>query len=69
LRIPSFFFNWRLVSSSDGTEESSEESSESMLVVVDEKLIFGVVGFEEDEVRGSLSSCRQSAATRRLVQG
>jgi hypothetical protein len=33
LRMPSFLVNCRLVSSSDGTEESSEDSSELMLVV------------------------------------
>lgn len=33
-RIPSFFANWRLVSSSDGTEERSEESSDILEVVV-----------------------------------
>jgi hypothetical protein len=32
--IPSFLVNWRLLSSSEGTEDSSEESSELILVVV-----------------------------------
>jgi hypothetical protein len=37
LRIPSFFVNRRLVSSSEGTEDKSEESSDIMLLVeVDE---------------------------------
>jgi len=50
--MPSFLVNWRLVSSSDGTEESSEDSSELMLVV-GWLLVVWCCHFWKDEVRGS----------------
>jgi hypothetical protein len=53
LRMPSFLVNCRLVSSSDGTEESSEDSSELMLVVVRWLLVVWCCHFWKDEVRGS----------------
>lgn len=49
-RIPSFLVNWRLVSSSDGTEDRSEESSELMLLVFIKE---GFGGKEKCEVRAS----------------
>ena len=52
LRMPSFLVNCRLVSSSDGTEESSEDSSELMLVV-GWLLVVWCCHFWKDEVRGS----------------
>lgn len=33
-RIPPFFFSWRSLSSSEGTEESSEESSDIMMLML-----------------------------------
>jgi len=46
LRIPSFFVNWRSVSSSEGTEDSSEDSSELILLVFVDGQFLVVVAFE-----------------------
>lgn len=32
--IPPFFFSWRSLSSSEGTEDSSEESSDNMMLML-----------------------------------
>lgn len=43
LRIPSFFFNCRSVSTSEGTSDRSEESAELMVVVLLYEVGFRVV--------------------------
>lgn len=52
--MPSFFFNCRSISTSEGRSESSEESSSELIVSVGVLVRFLEVGVLRDEVRRAL---------------